>query len=79
MKASLALCYFYSLPVSISDYLFSVEFLERLDNELNNYYGKVVMLGHVLFLLLLEFYHMLLLISICFNTMPILEYISIKS
>lgn len=44
MRASLALCYFYSFPSSISDYLFSVEFLERLDNELNNCYGKVNML-----------------------------------
>lgn len=41
MKASLALCYFYSLPTSITDYLFSIEFLEKLDNELNNCYAKV--------------------------------------
>lgn len=41
MRASLALCYFYSLPISITDYLFSVEFLEKLDDELNNCYAKV--------------------------------------
>ena len=41
MRASLALCYFYSLPTSIKDYLFSVEFLEKLDDELNNCYAKV--------------------------------------
>ncbi|CAI6366545.1 unnamed protein product [Macrosiphum euphorbiae] len=40
MRASLALCYFYSLPTSIKDYLFSVEFLEKLDDELNNCYAK---------------------------------------
>lgn len=42
MRASLALCYFYSLPSSIADYLFSVEFLEKLDDELNNCYAKVI-------------------------------------
>lgn len=41
MRASLALCYFYSLPASITEYLFSVEFLEKLDDELNNCYSKV--------------------------------------
>jgi len=41
MRASLAFCYFYSLPTSIKDYLFSVEFLEELDDELNNCYAKV--------------------------------------
>jgi len=41
MRASLALCYFYSLSTSIKDYLFSVEFLEKLDDELNNCYAKV--------------------------------------
>lgn len=41
MRASLALCYFYSLPTSITDYLFSVEFLEKLDDEINNCYAKV--------------------------------------
>ncbi|XP_022168362.1 FAST kinase domain-containing protein 1, mitochondrial isoform X1 [Myzus persicae] len=40
MRASLALCYFYSLPTTIKDYLFSVEFLEKLDDELNNCYAK---------------------------------------
>ncbi|XP_050530459.1 uncharacterized protein LOC126899510 isoform X2 [Daktulosphaira vitifoliae] len=40
MRASLALCYFYSLPSTITDYLFSVEFLERLDEELNHCYAK---------------------------------------
>ncbi|XP_050441714.1 FAST kinase domain-containing protein 1, mitochondrial [Adelges cooleyi] len=42
MKASLALCYFHTLPSSITNYLFSVEFLERLDDELNNCYAKAV-------------------------------------
>lgn len=42
MRASLALCYFYSLPSSITNYLFSVEFLEKLDDELNNCYAKVI-------------------------------------
>jgi len=41
MRASFALCYFYSLPTSITNYLFSVEFLEKLDDELNNCYSKV--------------------------------------
>lgn len=41
MRASIALCYFYSIPKSITDYLFSVEFLEKLEDELNNCYAKV--------------------------------------
>jgi len=40
MRASLALCYFYSLPTTITNYLFSVEFLEKLDDELINCYSK---------------------------------------
>lgn len=44
MRAVLALCYFYSLSSSISNYLFSVEFLEKLDDELNNCYAKVYVL-----------------------------------
>lgn len=41
MRASLALCYFYNIPKSITDYLFSVEFLEKLEDEVNNCYAKV--------------------------------------
>jgi len=44
LRVSLALCYFYSLPESITDYLFSVEFLEKLDDELKNCYAKVIIL-----------------------------------
>lgn len=43
MRSSLALCYFYSLPISITNYLFSVEFLEKLDDELKNCYAKVIL------------------------------------
>lgn len=42
MRACLALCYYYSLPSTVTDYLFSVEFLERLDEELNHCYAKVI-------------------------------------
>lgn len=42
MRASLALCYFYNLPSSITEYLFSVEFLEKLDDELKHCYAKVI-------------------------------------
>lgn len=42
MRASLALCYFYSISTPIAEYLFSVEFLEKLDDELNNCYAKVI-------------------------------------
>lgn len=47
MRSSLALCYFYSLPTSITDYLFSVEFLEKLDNELKNCYAKVMVIHYI--------------------------------
>ncbi|VVC40572.1 RAP domain,FAST kinase-like protein, subdomain 2 [Cinara cedri] len=40
MRSSLALCYYYSLPKYITDYIFSVEFLEKLDDEIKNCYAK---------------------------------------
>ncbi|KAG8230278.1 hypothetical protein J437_LFUL009451 [Ladona fulva] len=41
LQASLGFCYFQGLPSSLINYIFAVEFLERLDNEICHCYAKV--------------------------------------
>lgn len=41
LQACLGLCYFHRLPEILVKLTFSVEFLEKLDEELSNCYAKV--------------------------------------
>jgi hypothetical protein len=41
LQASIALCFFHRLPEELVHFIFAVDFLERLDEEVINCYAKV--------------------------------------
>jgi hypothetical protein len=41
LQAAIALCFFHHLPEDLVHFIFTVDFLERLDEEILNCYAKV--------------------------------------
>jgi hypothetical protein len=60
LQAAIALCFFHHLPEDLIHFIFTVDFLERLDEEVLNCYAKVLQEFAVIYKISVEFMNVIM-------------------